>query len=268
MKSAGKVQRRRLESQSNTPSSDGPAVRQTADALPDPLAQLSHKEGNGSSAQVMRLSLTGPRAERRRAPGVPYSHLQRQYGNRYVQQVVANRKAAEPQPDAAPEIEQAIQRRRGSGQVLDAGVRTKMEPAFNVDFGGVRVHTDAQADTLSRSLNARAFTTGQDLFFRQGEYNPGSSAGRELLAHELTHVVQQSGSARVQRRLANPAMMPPPLPVDVPLLPAAIPAAPQVGETDTADSTPAEPKLTGPAPAAAAGGRQGQMMPGARHGGG
>jgi hypothetical protein len=76
-----------------------------------------------------------------------------------------------------------------------------MEPAFGVDFGGVRVHTDTQADTLNRALSARAFTAGRDIFFRQGEYNPGSSSGRELLAHELTHVAQRGGHA-VQGKLS------------------------------------------------------------------
>jgi hypothetical protein len=72
-----------------------------------------------------------------------------------------------------------------------------MGDAFNADFSGVRVHTGAEANTLNRSLNARAFTTGRDIFFRDGEYSPGSSSGRGLLAHELTHVMQQN-PGRVQ----------------------------------------------------------------------
>ena len=99
--------------------------------------------------------------------------------------------------DVAPEIEAAIQRERGGGQALDSAARAQMEPAMGADFSGVRVHTGGQADTLNRNLSARAFTTGQDIFFKQGEYSPGSSSGRELLAHELTHVVQQGGD-RVQ----------------------------------------------------------------------
>ena len=71
---------------------------------------------------------------------------------------------------------------------------------MGADFSGVRVHTGGQADTLNRNLSARAFTTGQDIFFKQGEYSPGSSGGRELLAHELTHVVQQNGDS-VQTKL-------------------------------------------------------------------
>jgi hypothetical protein len=67
-----------------------------------------------------------------------------------------------------------------------------MEAAFGTDFAHVRVHDDAHADTLNRALDARAFTTDSHVFFREGAYNPGTSAGRQLLAHELTHVVQQS----------------------------------------------------------------------------
>lgn len=70
-----------------------------------------------------------------------------------------------------------------------------MEQAFGADFSGVKVHTDTQADQLNQSIQAKAFTIGQDVFFRSGTYEPGSHGGQELLAHELTHVVQQSGSA-------------------------------------------------------------------------
>lgn len=90
-------------------------------------------------------------------------------------------------------IERSIDSARSGGSPLDAGLRVQMEPAFGADFGGVRVHSDSKADTLNRSLQARAFTTGQDIFFRKGEYSPGSSSGKELVAHELTHVVQQNG---------------------------------------------------------------------------
>lgn len=93
------------------------------------------------------------------------------------------------------DLERSIDGSRGSGHGLDEGVRSSMEPAFGADFGNVRIHTGSQADGLNRSLQARAFTTGQDIFFRSGEYQPGSSGGQELLAHELTHVVQQNGDA-------------------------------------------------------------------------
>jgi len=99
--------------------------------------------------------------------------------------------------DVEPGLESAILGARGQGQPLSDGVRQPMERAFGADFGRVRVHNDAQADSLNRSIQARAFTTGQDVFFRQGEFRPGSSEGKRLLAHELTHVVQQ-GEGRGQ----------------------------------------------------------------------
>jgi len=78
-----------------------------------------------------------------------------------------------------------------SGHPLDARTRAFMEPRFGHDFSGVRVHTDARATESARAVNALAYTVGRDVVFGQGEYKPGTSEGRRLLAHELTHVVQQ-----------------------------------------------------------------------------
>ena len=92
-------------------------------------------------------------------------------------------------------VEEAIQRSAGKGQELTSTVREPMENAFGFDFGRVRIHDDTEGDRLSRSLEARAFTSGEDIFFRQGAYAPNSPSGKKLLAHELTHVVQQSSEA-------------------------------------------------------------------------
>ncbi|MEQ8957392.1 MAG: DUF4157 domain-containing protein, partial [Coleofasciculus sp. C2-GNP5-27] len=93
-------------------------------------------------------------------------------------------------------LEESIQQKRGQGQSLSEDIREPMEQTLGADFSGVKVHTDSQSDQLNRSIQARAFTTGQDVFFKQGEYNPGSKNGQELLAHELTHVVQQTGTVQ------------------------------------------------------------------------
>lgn len=119
--------------------------------------------------------------------------LQQSAGNSAVQRALleANRDAgASP---AATEVVDAIGRARGGGQALERTLRADMEEALEMDLEGVRVHTDATADGLSRSVNAQAFTTGKDVFFRSGAYAPQGAPGRELLAHELTHVVQQTG---------------------------------------------------------------------------
>jgi hypothetical protein len=79
-----------------------------------------------------------------------------------------------------------------SGQPLDTETRAFMEPRFGHDFSQVRVHTDAQAAESARTVNALAYTVGRDVVFGTGQYEPGTSEGKRLLAHELTHVVQQS----------------------------------------------------------------------------
>lgn len=124
--------------------------------------------------------------------------LQRSHGNAYVQGLIARKGTGTP--NVQPEVEQEIHASRGQGQPLDSGVRRQMESGMSADFSNVRVHTDSKADAMSQSLGAKAFTTGSDVYFRQNAYNPGSSSGRELIAHELTHVVQQSGST-VQTKL-------------------------------------------------------------------
>ena len=74
--------------------------------------------------------------------------------------------------------------------------RTFMGGRFGVDFGSVRVHTGAEARDLNRSLHAYAFTSGSDIFFADGQFHPGTTDGDRLLAHELTHVVQQTGAVQ------------------------------------------------------------------------
>jgi hypothetical protein len=87
------------------------------------------------------------------------------------------------------------------GQPLDAAARSFMEPRFGQDFSGVRVHTGSEAAGSARAVNARAYTVGRDVLFGEGEYAPGSSEGQKLMAHELTHVIQQSsGDLRLDRK--------------------------------------------------------------------
>jgi hypothetical protein len=79
----------------------------------------------------------------------------------------------------------------GGGSPLDEDTRTDMEGRLGHDFSNVRVHTGGQADESARSVSAQAFTVGSDIVFASGRYDPGSDAGKHMLAHELTHVVQQ-----------------------------------------------------------------------------
>ncbi|HEV2381685.1 MAG TPA: DUF4157 domain-containing protein [Terriglobia bacterium] len=160
---------------------------------PGALDRLVPRAPDGVGAQA-HASPTN-RALASPSPRAPQSllRLQRQYGNRYVQRVLARASQEGEGAEVSPEVESSIERARGGGQALDAGVRVQMESAFGADFGAVRAHTDAEAHSLNQAVNAVAFTTGKDIFFREGAYGPSTSGGRELLAHELTHVVQQTG---------------------------------------------------------------------------
>jgi hypothetical protein len=100
-----------------------------------------------------------------------------------------------PDGRAHPDVESAIAMTRGTGQKLDEGSRDKVGGALGDSLEDVRVHTDPAANQLANSVSARAFTTGNDVYFAKDEYKPGSSDGQQLLAHELTHVVQQRGAS-------------------------------------------------------------------------
>ena len=128
-------------------------------------------------------------------PATEVAGLQQMIGNRAVQRLLAQRSGDGPF-DLDNETADRINHERGGGQALDSTVQTKMSNATGQDFSDVRVHTGSESHALNESLSAKAFTTGHDIFFREGAYDPGSSSGQELLAHELTHVVQQS-SGRV-----------------------------------------------------------------------
>jgi hypothetical protein len=101
---------------------------------------------------------------------------------------------------APASVEQAV---AGSGQPLDDTLRREMEQRFGYDFSRVCVHIGAAAEQSARDVNARAYTLGENLVFGAGEYKPGTRQGRRLLAHELTHVVQQSGAAANVVRRSN-----------------------------------------------------------------
>lgn len=101
-------------------------------------------------------------------------------------------------------IEMDLMEERGRGQSLPAGTRLQMEGLFGADLSQVRIHTDQRAAHLSRALNARAFTLQEDIFFNQGHYDPGSTHGKALLAHELTHVLQQTGKPQASLVVSQP----------------------------------------------------------------
>ena len=167
-------------------------------AVSDPH-DVYEQEADRVADQVMRAPETAPVAS------LTTTHVQRTC--RECEDELhrsATRAGSAPTIDAA--TEQAIRSLSERGSPLPASVRASMEPRFGADFSGVRVHDDEQAHDLARSVNAEAFTVGRDVVFGAGHYAPHTAAGKRLLAHELTHVLQQSaapgGLSRVQRQPA------------------------------------------------------------------
>jgi hypothetical protein len=168
--------------------------------------------GDHQSA-LKRKAEGGPQADSS-SPVHPLLTLQSQIGNAQVARLLAQREASEEldakhdlsaqrdtddqaQADhehvgieggpVGPDTAQQIHSARGGGSSLDAGTRSTMEGGFGTSFEDVRVHHDTQSDTLNRRLTSHAFTTGSDIFLR----SDASPSDSRLMAHELTHVVQQ-----------------------------------------------------------------------------
>lgn len=103
---------------------------------------------------------------------------------------------SEPVVDQGPQVRNQLQTRiqaaRSGGHPLEKQAQQRLEQGLGTDLSGVRIHTDSEADRLSRSVDAMAFTTGADIFFSAGTYRPSTPEGLRLLAHETTHVLQQT----------------------------------------------------------------------------
>jgi hypothetical protein len=98
---------------------------------------------------------------------------------------------------APPALVSQLNATKGGGAPLPEGTRSFMENAFSADFSGVRVHTDGQAAEMSRSIQAKAFTYGSDIYFNSGQFAPERGEGKRLLAHELGHLTQQNNRAPI-----------------------------------------------------------------------
>lgn len=173
--------------------SDALALADAAPAVesePASAAGLGEKAGTDDPALARPAIDEDPDAEQ-----VP----QEPSAEEVAEEVKVQRKAvaagAPPQPGAALSAELAAVTGAGGRAVPDS-LRRFMEPRFGADLTGIRLHDDARASRLARSLGAKAFTRGEHIVFGAGQYRPESGAGRHLIAHEISHVLQQSGEAR------------------------------------------------------------------------
>lgn len=120
---------------------------------------------------------------------------------------------------ASPAVTKGIETTRG-GKSIDGSTKSFMESRFGNDFSGVRIHTGDYAAQMSRELNAQAFTVGSDIYFNSGKYAPELSTGKHLLAHELTHTIQQGKSIKpkIQKQGADDELKTPPAKLTMPKL--------------------------------------------------
>jgi len=167
-----------------------------------PKECISHEEKREKACKPIAEDDVKHQVQNLQAEGPSLTSLQQIVGNRAVQRLLAQRSgegSTSASLSAGFELDDdtagRIDRERGGGQALDTALQTQAGEAMGYDLSGVRVHTSPEAAGLSDQLSAKAFTTGQDIFFREGAYDPHSSGGRELIAHELTHVVQQGTGA-------------------------------------------------------------------------
>jgi len=159
-------------------------ARQAANLVPAPAVQAKLAEGRAEDRYEQQADRVA-----RQVAGAP---TRTGRAAAHVPAVLRARGAAGGAVD--PGVARAIGRARAGGRAIPEPVRAPLERALGADLSGVRVHADARADQLNRALRSRAFTSGQDIFFRRGAYLPERPAGTALLAHEVAHVLQQQAA--------------------------------------------------------------------------
>ena len=162
------------------------------DLLQDVTVGTKPREAKESEGGEVDHSSVAKAVEHGRADTLGASgamHLQRMAGNAAMGALVQRKASGEQEEGNASPVHDVIG--KGGGSSLDAGVRDQMESKMGHDFSDVKVHTGSEAANASKSVQAQAFTVGNEIVFNEGKYNPGSPDGQRTIAHELTHVVQQ-----------------------------------------------------------------------------
>lgn len=143
--------------------------------------------------------ISAPGTDPQIGPVSSFQKLQKLAGNRAVQRLVQRTPVGSNAPinnttpfELDDEIASQIEKARLGGQPMDTSARSTLEPSLGYDLSTVKIHNSPEDSQLSQAVGAKAFTLGSDVFFKEGAYNPQSSDGQQLLAHELTHVIQQN----------------------------------------------------------------------------
>lgn len=169
-----------------------------------PLVQKQEEEEEEAQAKLENLSIQ--RQEEEEEEAQPKLEIQRQ--TEEEEEELIQPKIESDSAERQHSTEQLIAESRGGGSPLNSIIQTEMETGFGADFSNVNIHTDSRAVQMNKDLGARAFTSGNDIYFNKGQFQPDSESGKKLLAHELTHTIQQGASSTqtvVQRSTADEA---------------------------------------------------------------
>ena len=171
-----------------------PLVQRQPEEEEEPLQEKSllRRQAEDEEEPVQAKTLVQRQVEEEEEPVQEKSLLQRQ--NEEEEESLQTKSKPGETPVANPSFESRINSLKGGGQPLPTSTRAFFEPRFGQDFSNVRVHTDSSAAQTAKEVQAKAFTVGNDVVFGSGQYSPGNETGKRLLAHELTHVVQQKSS--------------------------------------------------------------------------
>ncbi|HVI43439.1 MAG TPA: DUF4157 domain-containing protein, partial [Chitinophaga sp.] len=172
------------------PSSHTPAAAVQPPALQMKEQETKEEENSGEEKKIQRKPIFDSMAD------PPEDRLQRK--------ATGDAQTGHSENTASPSVEQRLQHTKGAGTPLPSDTRSAMESSMGADFSNVRVHTGSEAASLSNDLQAQAFTHGSDIYFNEGKFDAASSTGRHLLAHELTHTVQQGASIQ-KKPMLSPA---------------------------------------------------------------
>ncbi len=179
----------------------------------DGSADTDEDDGGGDEGEVMRKEEDSADTEDddnegdddvMRKEEDPNTNAKNDEGDKEQVMREAGKPAAEPQ--AAGSWQSSLNSSKSGGAPLPVGTKRFMESAFQTDFSSVRVHTDSRAAEMSKGIQARAFTHGSDIYFNTGQFTPENAEGKRLLAHELTHVLQQQNgvaTSLLQRKMNN-----------------------------------------------------------------
>jgi hypothetical protein len=175
----------------------GDVYEQEADAMADRVMRMTASDSNSLAKPV--TGLIG-RSVQRKCAKCEEEEKQKK--------VMRKERAGTGGTTVSSSFAASLQATKPGGSALPVATRSHMENAFGADFSGVRIHADSGAAAMSKGINARAFTTGNHIYFNESQFQPQTDSGKHLLAHELTHTLQQKrGENNVQRMIqVNPGV--------------------------------------------------------------